>query len=218
MCRKNKEYAEEMFNFNNAWRLWNKVILINQRRWTWTGDFKCREVKTGFYRNRSMQTGSSGTLIGWKSGQTTFVPLWDWMEGARLRTQGATKRCRLSWLADKKRPRVCMSPNAAGRGGGGLRGLSQCSTAVHMEPDFLRCGSSPTLPSESSTGDTQEDRERETTCWTEKRKVEGKEPDQTTAWSSINHSVLSVKGAQVWDIRLRVFCTNQTYMDRWLRN
>jgi hypothetical protein len=35
-----------------------------------------------------MQTGSSGTLIGWKSGQTTFVPLWDWMEGAWLRTQG----------------------------------------------------------------------------------------------------------------------------------
>ncbi len=57
---------------------------FNQRRWTWTGDFKCRKVKTGFYRNRSMQTGSSGTLIGWKSGQTTFVPLWDWMEGAWL--------------------------------------------------------------------------------------------------------------------------------------
>jgi hypothetical protein len=33
-----------------------------------------------------MQTGSSGTLIGWKSGQTTFVPLWDQMEGAWLRT------------------------------------------------------------------------------------------------------------------------------------
>ncbi len=49
---------------------------------TWTGYFKCREVKTGFYRNISMQTGSSGILIGWKSGQTTFVPLWDRMEGA----------------------------------------------------------------------------------------------------------------------------------------
>jgi hypothetical protein len=35
-----------------------------------------------------MQTGSSGTLIGWKSGQTTFVPLWDRMEGAWLRVQG----------------------------------------------------------------------------------------------------------------------------------
>jgi hypothetical protein len=33
-----------------------------------------------------MLTGSSGTLIGWKSGQTTFVPLWDQMEGAWLRT------------------------------------------------------------------------------------------------------------------------------------
>jgi hypothetical protein len=33
-----------------------------------------------------MQTGSIGTLIGWKSGQTTFVPLWDRMEGAWLRT------------------------------------------------------------------------------------------------------------------------------------
>ncbi len=60
--------------------------LGQQRRWTWTGDFKCRVVKTGFCRNRAMQTGSSGTLIGWKSGQTTFVPLWDWMEGAWLRT------------------------------------------------------------------------------------------------------------------------------------
>jgi hypothetical protein len=48
---------------------------------TRTGDFKCREVETGFCRNRSSQTGSSGTLIGWKSGQTTFVPLWDRMEG-----------------------------------------------------------------------------------------------------------------------------------------
>jgi hypothetical protein len=27
-----------------------------------------------------MQTGSSGTLIGWKSGKTTFVPLWDRMD------------------------------------------------------------------------------------------------------------------------------------------
>ncbi len=28
-----------------------------------------------------MQAGSSGTLIGWKSGKTTYVPLWEWMEG-----------------------------------------------------------------------------------------------------------------------------------------
>ncbi len=75
---------------------------------TRTGYFKCREVKTGFYRNKSMQTGSSGTLIGWKSGQTTFVPLWDRMEGAWLRTQyksvpggGPTgRRCKKSTLND----------------------------------------------------------------------------------------------------------------------
>jgi hypothetical protein len=35
-----------------------------------------------------MQIGSSGTLIGWKSGQTTFVPLWDRMEGPWLRNLG----------------------------------------------------------------------------------------------------------------------------------
>ncbi len=33
-----------------------------------------------------MQTGSSETIIGWKSGQTTYVPLWDRMEGACLWT------------------------------------------------------------------------------------------------------------------------------------
>ncbi len=53
---------------------------------TWTGDFKCREVKTGFFRKRWMQTGSSGTLIGCKSGQNTFFPPWDRMEGAWLWT------------------------------------------------------------------------------------------------------------------------------------
>jgi hypothetical protein len=72
--------------------------LWGQRRWTWTGDFKCREAKTGFYRNRSMQTGSSGTLIGWKSGQTTFVPLWDWREGAWLRTQAVLQQQRKRWV------------------------------------------------------------------------------------------------------------------------
>jgi hypothetical protein len=34
-----------------------------------------------------MQTGFSETLIGWKSGKTTYVPLWDRMEGAWLWTQ-----------------------------------------------------------------------------------------------------------------------------------
>ncbi len=31
---------------------------------------------SGFCRKRSLQTGSSGTVIGYKSGQTTNVPLW----------------------------------------------------------------------------------------------------------------------------------------------
>jgi hypothetical protein len=48
------------------------------------GRFQGREVKTGFCRNKSMETGSSGTPIGWKSGQTTFVPLRGRMEGAWL--------------------------------------------------------------------------------------------------------------------------------------
>jgi hypothetical protein len=39
-----------------------------------------------------MQTGSSVTLIGWKSGQTTFIPLWDRMEGAWLWTQVWVRR------------------------------------------------------------------------------------------------------------------------------
>jgi hypothetical protein len=41
-----------------------------------------------------MQTGSSETLIGRKSGKTTYVPLWDRMEGAWLWTQGKGKE----WL------------------------------------------------------------------------------------------------------------------------
>jgi hypothetical protein len=45
------------------------------------GGIKGREVKTGFCRKTRMQTGSSETLIGWKSGNTTYVPLWDrWRE------------------------------------------------------------------------------------------------------------------------------------------
>jgi hypothetical protein len=42
------------------------------------------EVKTRFCREISMQTGSSETLIGWKSGKSTYVPLQDRMEGAWL--------------------------------------------------------------------------------------------------------------------------------------
>ncbi len=37
--------------------------------------------KIGFCEKRLMQTGSSETLTGWKSGETTFVPLrTEWRE------------------------------------------------------------------------------------------------------------------------------------------
>ncbi len=69
-------------------------------------------------------------------------------------------------------------------------------------PSFLVVvwfGSSPNpyplpLPSVSSTCDTQEDWERETTCWQETRGGDGggaKLCDGEKAWSSINHSLLS---------------------------
>ncbi len=51
---------------------------------TRTGDLKCREVKTGFCRKQTAQsryfvstlwqTGSSKTLIGWKSGKKHLFP------------------------------------------------------------------------------------------------------------------------------------------------
>jgi hypothetical protein len=49
---------------------------------TWTGDSKCRAVKTGLCWKRPMQTGSSETRIGWKSGKTTCFPLYgtEWRE------------------------------------------------------------------------------------------------------------------------------------------
>jgi hypothetical protein len=34
-----------------------------------TEDLKCREVKTGFCGKKQFQTGSPGTIIGWKSGK-----------------------------------------------------------------------------------------------------------------------------------------------------
>jgi hypothetical protein len=50
-----------------------------QRRYDMNG-----RVQTGFCRKRLMQTGSSETLVGWKSGQTIYVPIWD-----RVRMEGA---------------------------------------------------------------------------------------------------------------------------------
>ncbi len=53
----------------------------------------------------------------------------------------------------------------------------------------------PPLPTVYSTGDTQEDWERETTCWRVKEYEVFEAPkshDCEKAWSSINHSILSI--------------------------
>ncbi len=63
-----------------------------------------------------MQAGSSGTLIGWESGQTTFVPLWDRMEGAWLRTYG--KRLHLAAHPINDSQNVIASIRRHGGGGG----------------------------------------------------------------------------------------------------
>jgi hypothetical protein len=51
------------------------------------GRFQMQGGKNWILPKEINQTGSSRTLIGWKSGQTTFAPLWDRMEGAWLWTQ-----------------------------------------------------------------------------------------------------------------------------------
>jgi hypothetical protein len=47
-----------------------------------------------------MQTGSFGTLIGWKSDQTTYVPLWNRMEGVWLWALRCTRAHNLENLVD----------------------------------------------------------------------------------------------------------------------
>jgi hypothetical protein len=42
----------------------------------------CTTESAAHSPQRQMQTGSSETLTGWKFGETTYVPLWDRMEGA----------------------------------------------------------------------------------------------------------------------------------------
>ncbi len=69
---------------------------------------------------------------------------------------------------------------------------------IYIGPGFLAVvwfGSSP-LPSVSLTADTQEDWEKETTCWWER--VEGggggaKSSESEKTWFSINHSILSCR-------------------------
>ncbi len=45
-----------------------------------------------------MQSGSSETVIGWKSGQTIYVHQWDQMEGAWLLTLGRGDRVVINTL------------------------------------------------------------------------------------------------------------------------
>ncbi len=64
---------------------------------------------------------------------------------------------------------------------------------IYRGPGFLEL--SPPPPPVSSTGDTQEDWERNT-CWRERERGAGaKSYDDQKAWSSINHSILSAKRA-----------------------
>ncbi len=60
------------------------------RRYDMNGRSQMPGGKTGFCRKRWMQTGSSETLIGWKCGKTTFVPLWDRMEGRAMGPNGGS--------------------------------------------------------------------------------------------------------------------------------
>jgi hypothetical protein len=96
-----------------------------------------------------MQTGSSGTLIGWKSGQTTFVPLWDRMEGAWLRTLRSDLggsiffwRAYHAWGPSSSTENIMWGDERKALGGGGGRvarstpfcelvSLKRCVRAVH---------------------------------------------------------------------------------------
>jgi len=82
--------AEQVLFIYNAWIYWHNEILCvikwcgpNQRRYNMKGRFQMQGCKTGFCRKMSMQIGSSVSLAE-KPGQTTYVPLWDRMEGAWL--------------------------------------------------------------------------------------------------------------------------------------
>jgi hypothetical protein len=50
------------------------------------GRFQMQGGKNWFLPKEMNANRSFGNLIGWKSGQTTFIPLWDRMEGAWLWT------------------------------------------------------------------------------------------------------------------------------------
>jgi hypothetical protein len=59
---------------------WTLLAMLHTMRYDMNGRFQLQGDKNWILP--LMQTGSSGTFIGWKSGQTTFVLLWDRMQGA----------------------------------------------------------------------------------------------------------------------------------------
>ncbi len=62
-----------------------------------TGDLKCREVKNGFCQKRKMQTGSSETLIGWKTGKPLLS-----LYGAEWRERGYGLGKQTAWFGWEK--------------------------------------------------------------------------------------------------------------------
>jgi hypothetical protein len=61
-------------------------VLTSLRQYDMNGRSHMQGGKNWILPIESLQTGSSQTLIGWKFGKTTCVPLWDRMEGAWLWT------------------------------------------------------------------------------------------------------------------------------------
>ncbi len=77
-----------------------------------------------------------------------------------------------------------------------INGLQMRALAFSRSNNFINLAPSPPGPSPlvSSTGDTQEDWKRETTCSRERGEGGGRGAesyDRKKAWSSINHSMLS---------------------------
>ncbi len=63
-----------------------KLIAQVLRRYDMNGRFQMQGGKNWILPKEINANRISGTLIGWKSGQTTYFPLWDRMEGSWLWT------------------------------------------------------------------------------------------------------------------------------------
>jgi hypothetical protein len=65
-----------------------------QRRYDMNGRFQMQRGKNWIIPKEMNANGSSGTLIGWKSGQTTYFPLRDRMKGSWATIRGYGLRIR----------------------------------------------------------------------------------------------------------------------------